>query len=227
MTICLAFNFGTHALLCADSRITYPLIGLVTDKQKIDLWHGGLVTGAGLAQLLDVVMDRLKKDQPEDTTKIKDIVRQERAQIGKRFPLASTEEVRHWIATTSWLVSYVTAVDGVTKTRVAVLHQSLEPEYRTPDSIHILVDNTSTLIMPAEATKGQADEYQATLTKNLKTLEMFGDFDAHLGHHVALMSATVAKAASDFSSVGRQVQVGIHMADGRTHLTGLIPLDAV
>lgn len=225
MTICFGFNFGRYALLAADTRVTYwPTMVLYDDDNpKVHRWTGGLVTAAGLVQLIDPVQGRLAQEEVPHTTRIKQVIEEERRRLRSQRRLGvSVDEIDRWIAHTGWLVSYTAEVDGEARVRVAVLHPSLEDEYTGPDSIHLVPENTVQLIVPPEADEQQAGRLQQTLQNVVKPLADFATVDEHYAYHRGICGLIISQVAQEWQSVSSRMQLGVHTVSGQVEVTGLL-----
>lgn len=228
MTICIGFNFDDYSLLCSDGRVTWggePGASIEDDRQKVYRWPRGLVTGAGLLQLLDMVRTRLDTDLIEDTTQFRQVIREERDNLRNIFANRySTDQIEGWITSTSWFISYLTEMEGEPICRVAIINEGLDAEFGEYDSVHLIEPNTCWLIMPKEANTEQAENFQVTCTTFMKTLSEFETINEHIQYHQSVAAGLIRTASSQYHSVGSQIQIGVQPKFGQVEVSELVDI---
>jgi len=240
MTIAIGINFGTYVLLAVDTRVSRPnWIRDNTTDQRVPLYYEddqvkihkikpGLITGAGIMDLLGLVEDRLQ-GEVSNTEQIENIVKAERRHylniIKERAVHASwlglTEEqyieyINYEIEHTGWILSYGTTVNQNNKLRLGMIH----PEFG--DRLIKWPENDPAVIWPSGMTKEVAKDINSKFFQPyIKPVEKFeildnGSLDAsiHVQHHVDLIDKIIRGLQPVFPSISLNFRIGIHMVDG-------------
>jgi len=190
-------------------------------QSKVMKWSAGLITAAGLVQLIDAVNSRLEQEQVIDTNDILAAIKEERDELRANGALvASKQEIEGFIQETGWILSYVTQQEGEPVMRLGVLHPQLELE--TNGELALYVPGEVAMIMPVEASESEATRYHELLKSLLKPIEEIENTDAHYSYHRLLCGAIVEQAASQFESVSTAMQLGVHTITGQIDTTDLI-----
>jgi hypothetical protein len=108
MTLVVGFNMRHYALIGADTRVCYYPDGHLQyrdDEEKIRHTSMGLISGAGLCNLLDPVKQRLEENEITNTDQIREAIRAERRFVEQWFPNPDAR-LREAIAHTAWMLTY-------------------------------------------------------------------------------------------------------------------------
>src|SRR5262245_53702327 len=88
MTLVVGFNMRHYALMGADTRVCYYPGGQLRyrdDAEKIRHTSMGLISGAGLCDLLDPVKERLEQNEITNTDQIRETILAERRFVEQWF----------------------------------------------------------------------------------------------------------------------------------------------
>jgi hypothetical protein len=211
MTLIAGMNLGSYAIVAADTRMSYyinDIFGYRDDGEKIRNIDPGIISGAGLASLLDAVKERLDDDQLGIVDRIADLVRGEVA-YARQQPYAMDPRVAEAIEMTAWMFTYVGTPDP-DDLSTAVLRLALT----VPSENHWLASvaaNDVWLLPPTGTTDDQFWTWKRRLKSNLQPITEAEDFPGNLQHHLRL----IGELMQDVSAVNRGVaptfQVGIHI----------------
>jgi hypothetical protein len=216
MTIAMGINFGDYVLLAADTRVTYQIgslkLGFEDDVEKIQKTSMGIITGAGLVNLLDSVKDRLTKQEITNSDEIIEIVKKEREIWGLN---------PDFISKTGWLFSYMTLIDNSPKLRLDLVHPSLaEGSVRWEE-------NKLAAIFPIEFTQDQADSLSKTVNELIKSSNEFKSAQESFQYHSIMMREIIKTIQPDCPSVSRCYQVGIHTVSGQVDISKIMNIDEI
>ncbi len=214
MSIIVGFNLETYLLVGADTRISYYPNGQFLyrdDEEKIQTTDLGLVSGAGLCDLLDPVKERFAKERPSDTVLMRQIIREECQKAATKFAGYPDPRVKQSINTTGWMLSYHTTSEQYFPAglRLAVMSNRMQG-----DTFGLVLPGTCSFLPFAGITEAQHDELLAIATDGPLRLwdpdtEPFQD---NLVHHVALIGQVILRASQMSEMVSPMFQVGIHSA---------------
>jgi len=221
MTACIGIAFGSYVLLASDTRTTwcYPDRPRHTDaSQKIHRSGIGLVTGAGLVQLLDQVKDALKVNEVLHTDQIKRFVEEACQRVRRQF--AYWGDIETWVRRTAWLVSYGTVEEGRYMVRLALLRA---PERHKKVEIEILAPMHGICLLPPEV-DDHADELCRRLTEDLHPISDFASPQEHFEYHRLLMLKCMAGFAQTLEFVSQAMHLGIHTDSGQCEISERIDL---
>lgn len=215
VSIVIAMHFGDYALLCADTRTIYVMgdkrVHVDDDKAKVHKWAHGLITGSGLTNLLDPVIDRVLEEAPLRTEEMGAIIDDEREMLRdaleERF---DTEEVEGWFYSTGWFVTYTTLVDGAPKVRIQVHHPSFEAADDNGGALR-MADQTVIVLVPATMGPEKQQEYSDRAVRLLRPLSDFESAQDHYQYHVMVCASLVASVAKETDSVSSKMLVGVHL----------------
>jgi len=212
MSIIVGFNLQTYVILGADTRISfYPDNHFVyrDDEEKIQTTGLGLITGAGLCDLLDPVKERFAQEKPSDTSLMRQIIREEGRNAAAQFAGYPDPRVEESIKTTGWMLTYVTGSEQYFPAglRLAVMSNSFKD-----DTFGLVLPGTSSFLPFAGITEAQHGELKAIVTDG--QLRMWKPeketFEDNLAHHVGLIVKVIVRASKMSEMVSPMFQVGLH-----------------
>lgn len=219
MTINIGINLGEYILLAADTRSVLcwgtRVIDHSDEAEKIQETKAGLITGAGYEDILEDVKDQISKSDIIYTDEIIAIITKSREKWLSRLPFYSGE-MRTWIKTTSWLLTYITLENESPVLRLSIIH----PEYE--DKIAYCQLNKSLVVMPGGSTPKQVVGITRLINKNIKPLESLPDLNQNINYHVVVIRSTIQAISQEFDSVGPSFQIGIQTIDGKTGVSDII-----
>ena len=111
MTLIVGLNLEQYVLVASDTRVSYFIGDRLIyrdDEEKIKPTKVGLITGAGLCDLLDPVKDRMREEEPSHTDAMRDLIRQECSRARARFGHHPDQRVRNSLNTSGWMLTYIT-----------------------------------------------------------------------------------------------------------------------
>ncbi len=229
MTICIAMHFEQYVLFAADTRTTtsWPVAAVDDTASTVLETDLGMVTGAGLTQVLRAVNARLVSDEVARVDDIHRIVLDEFART-KAMPWAgsSEAELEASLKRTGWFFTWMTVVDEAPVLRAGVLQGSMLDDLPDDAVMYEVEPDSVWLIPPAEATAEETATYLQQLEDNFRPLELFDTFEEHLKYHGDLCMAVIRDASSRFASVSAQMQVGIHPIAREVVITDRIEVDS-
>jgi hypothetical protein len=109
MTLLVGINLGSYVVLGADSRVSWydgNKFRFRDEEEKIQRTNLGLVTGAGLKDLLDPVKEHLATDREINHTNQLEVMMREARDRFKSEEEYSDDRVAEALDTTCWLFSY-------------------------------------------------------------------------------------------------------------------------
>ena len=210
MSFIVGFNLNHYLVLGADTRISYyPNNRLLyrDDETKIRTTSVGLITGAGLCDLLDPVKDRMAADEPPHTDAMRQIIREECVRAQLHFANHPDKRVHEALQTTGWMLTYITNSEQYFPAglRVAVMGSSGK-------------DNLFNLCLPGKATflpfsgitKDQHAELMQMAEAGLRPWEQGKETLAeNVVHHVSIIGRIIGRAAEMSEMVSPTFQIGI------------------
>jgi len=219
MTIALGINFGNYALLAADTRTTFynwakQIIGYTDSSVKIQKTSHGLITGAGITDLLDAVKTRLEKETITNTDQIYEIIKEERLKSAK-IPSITEDD----IGLTGWIYSYMTILNDAPKLRLDAVHPSLG------EGLARWEENKAAIICPYEARKEEADEIAATFNEAIRPSTEFATIDESCQYHGQIIIKLIRQIQPKYPSVSRCLQMGIHILNGSMSISPIMKID--
>lgn len=219
MTLVVGFNFGDYSLLGADTRVSWYIndeLRYRDDELKICRTQLGMMSGAGLCQLLDPVKERLAEMENAQNT---DAVRALVAESRRRF----VADLKHHDArvekaldTTAWMFTYVAKTGDSLTLRLAVLsseHDAL---------IGLWPPNSGGILPPSASTDEQQESWQRFLSENTRPYEPgISEIHSHVSHHAALIRRLITQVASVNDGVAESFQIGIHRLPLHIGISGI------
>lgn len=212
MTICMAFYFEKYAILAADTRLTIgdPPISYDDNQPKIDKTDIGLITGAGLHELLVAVKQRYEMSTVRTAIDTQRVIDEERRRLleSARY---DRERVNRWLEKTGWFFTYQTELDAIPTLRVAIIHGSI----KVADSgVAVVPPNQCLIIAPGDASIDASEQYNAYLSSNLRPLPPGDDASEHATYHIQLCLNLIRRASKECRSVGPYMTYGLHILNG-------------
>ena len=211
MTLIAGMNLGSYAIIAADTRLSYYINDVFSyrdDSEKIRNIDPGIISGAGLASLLEAVKARLDDDELGIIDRIADLVRGEVA-YARQQPSAKDPRVAEAIEMTAWMFTYVGAPDP-NDPSTAVLRLALT----VPSENHWLASvavNDVWLLPPTGTTEDQFWTWKRRLKNNLQPRTKGEDFPDSLQHHLQLIEELMQDVSAVNQGVAPTFQVGIHI----------------
>ncbi len=211
MTLIAGMNLGSYAIVAADTRLSYyinDVFGYRDDAEKIRNIDPGIISGAGLASLLDAVKERLDDDALGIIDRIADLVRGEVA-YARQQQYAKDPRVAEAIDMTAWMFTYVGAPDP-NDVSTAVLRLALT----VPSEDHWLASvavNDVWLLPPTGTTEDHFWTWKRLLKENLRPLTKGEDFQENLKHHVRVIGELMQSVSAVNQGVAPTFQIGIHI----------------
>ena len=222
VTLIAGLNLGSYAIIGADTRLSYyinEVFGYRDDGEKIRNIAPGIITGAGLASLLDAVKERLDDDELGVIDRIADLVRGEVA-FARQQPYAKDPRVAEAIETTAWMFTYVTATD-MNDLRTAKLRLALTVPYENHWLASVEV-NDVWLLLPTGTTEEQFWTWKHQLKNSLRPLTKAEDFPENLQYHVQLIGELMQEVSALNQEVAPTFQVGVHVMASRRLISNVI-----
>lgn len=220
MTICIAMNFGYYALLAADTRRNWgdPPFWHEDGYPKVVETPLGLVTGAGLIDLLDRVKARFTEDVVSNVDDILRIVKEERAVTIETWSYRESLELA--LRDTGWFFAYGSVVDGVPTTRVAIVHGSFGE-----DQGAVLPAGDIRFIAPGGMEASRADELMQSLSESARQLQLRDDLSEHMTHHLRLAAMLIRTVADESPNVSAEMTFGYLMVTGERYVSPAVNLN--
>lgn len=221
MTICIAFNFEKYAILAADTRLTTgdPPISYDDNQPKVDKTDIGLITGAGLHELLVAVKRRYDMGTVRTSIDTQRVIDEERTRLlaSNRY---ARDTVNKWLEKTGWLFTYQTEVDNIPTLRVAIIHGSIKV---ADPHVAVVAPNQCLIISPGDASIEESEQYRAYLCSNLRPLPPGNDASRHASYHIQLCLNLIRRASQTCRSVGPYMTYGLHILNGLVTVSERIP----
>jgi hypothetical protein len=226
MTLIVGLHLNHYVLIGADTRISYYPNDTFTyrdDEAKIWDIDMGLITGAGLANLLDPVKERLDDDELGFLSNLSQTVKDEVARI-RCEPWATKPRVKDAIETTAWMFSFV----GVPEPKQPAV---MRLGFTVPDQnyeIACVQPNTGYLFPPTGTTVEQYREWTAFVSGRLKPFDDQQDtFGSHLAHHIKLIGEIIETVSDVNEGVSKSFQFGIHVFPRPRGISNILTLDTL
>jgi hypothetical protein len=196
MTIAIGINFGAYVMLAADTRTTYfnldgSVRKYVDDSAKIQNTNIGLITGAGSKELLDLVKDRLGKEEIVHTDQILRIIGEAYTRYRKIYWRTAEADIK----STGWIFTYITIENNQPKLRLGIFHPTLG------DKLALYEQNFPAIIAPHEATKEAVDEIADFLKKTIKPYSDFTELKDSVQYHWQIIARLIQKIKPAFPRV--------------------------
>lgn len=216
MTVCIGMTFGTYALLGADTRVSKRLpfgVRYHDDQEKIQYTSLGLITGAGLVQLLDRVKDTVRDTEIRHTDELVEVAEEAYDLIRDQF--AGWKELEDWLRLTAWLVTYRAEVDNQTTVRLGVLRKAGD---RSRAKLDILEPHQAICLVPPEAAEIN-DEIHQSISAALRPLDSFDSIQEHVDYHRFVLTKYIAEFAIEFDSVSEAMHFAVHTESGQREIS--------
>lgn len=213
---------GFYAILAADTRTTSSFLGMEfydDDTSKVQKTTMGLITGAGLCQLLDAVKQRLAVVEITSTNDILRIMREERERA--RGLWRNNSNLDTWLRQTGWIFSYFGLVSGKPLLRLGMFHPGL-----SETEIGIAEIGKPLTIYPIELPQEIVEPLTKTVLAKMKVPTSESEVQASIEQNVIVIAQVISTLKPFCSSISNRLQVGIHRA-GASGISGLtdIPED--
>ena len=212
-----------RGLLAADTRITHYPSGIRIfrdDEAKIRRTSMGLITGAGLAELIDPVKDRLQAEQITVVDRIIEVVADEVSRV-QREPWAAEPRVQESLGTTGWMLTFLGP--AVSDASIAVLHLAvLGTSDKQVGSIPL---NRVYLLPPTGTTTEQFKEWFGFARDNLYPAPDSHDVESinkNIAHHCGVVKELMRTVSQANEGVAPTFQIGVHIPPHLTRITGII-----
>ena len=227
MTLIVGFNFGSYALIGADARVSYYPDGQLQfrdDNEKIRETSLGLITGAGFANLLDLVKVRLLRQTASNTDEIISIIKEERERL-KQAPWWGEKRIQEALQTTAWMFTYYgtgqSSADNPTEMHLRLAITVPQEGYK----LALVTPGQSWLLAPTGTTDQQFSEWREFLVESQKPLNRGEPALEHLAHHSKVVAELMRRVAAVNDGVCETFQLGVHLFGGGLGLSSLIGPD--
>lgn len=227
MTAIVGFNLGTYVLIAADTRVSYYPNGRLVyrdDEKKIRKTSMGIIAGAGLADFLDTVKERLEQEQITHTDRILEIVREERQALNGK-PWSRDTRVQEALKTTAWMFTYL-GVDslenptpGSAKLRLAMTLP--EENYK----IAFVLPGNAWVFPPTPATREQQERWHRFAADNLQPLDDGSPLAPNITHHAAVATHLIREISGENAGVSPTLQIGLHFLPICTAISAILSDD--
>lgn len=216
MTCILVAHLGEHVILAADKRAVQinedgSRTVLNDNVEKIVKTGVGVITGAGMVEMLDQVKSKFSGEEFDDSGEVLESILQARKKYSERY--ISSSRLHQDLRETSWVFTYPATEEGRLVTRVRFYHQS-----ESGDSLVVLGEK-GVLCLPGGLSSIEAQRVQSSLQEvvrtSLETLPYEQAAQAVFTYMVKLMSdiADVSMSVSSMCDValisGSIADVGI------------------
>lgn len=220
MTLIAGYNFGEFALIAADTRVSWYWKGALRyrdDEIKLRRSLMGLITGAGLVDLLDNVKEHLGREEVLHTDRILEIVQEAREEADERWSGYPDSHLDEALDTTGWMFTYLTpdGPDGITL-RLAAVSSAKD------DRICHIQPGKSWMLPPTGTTHEQFKEWLNILNGAYKPLTPETDFGEHLSHHLGTMVKLMKLVSSVNEGVAETLQLGFHVKGWGTAVSSIL-----
>jgi hypothetical protein len=213
MTLIVGFHLGSYALIGADTRVCYypnDQLCFRDDERKIRCIEMGLITGAGLVDMLDPVKERLDSADMIHTDTIIEAAKAQREIVLQR-PWATHPRVAQSIQQIAWMFTYVTADNPSQPTPESV---KLRLAFTVPSEGYKLVlvpPNAIWLLPPTGTTEQQFGDWTKLCQDNVQALTKGDDFGENVAHHAATIAALMKTVSAVNEGVAETFQLGLHV----------------
>ena len=195
MSFIVGLNLEQYALLGADTRVSYyPGNRLVyrDDETKIRTTSVGLITGAGLCDLLDPVKDRMAVEEPPHTDAIRQVIREECREAQRRFANCPDQRVQESLQTTGWMMTYLTDTEQYFPAglRVAIMGSADEN-----NRFQLAPPGIPAYLPFSGITQEQYDELLKMLKDELRPWKQADEsLSDNVVHHVGIIARVIKRA---------------------------------
>lgn len=211
MTLIVGLHLEKYVLIGADTRVSYypdNQFFFRDDEEKIRTTSIGLVTGAGLCDLLDPVNQRFADEAPADTYAMQRVIKEECQNAATRFAGCQDERVQGSLKTTGWMLTYHTNSTQYCPAGLRLCVMGTDDEL---ERFRLAPSLTVALLPFSEITQEQFDELQQALTTGIRAWRHAAEsFEANLTHHIRLIASTIYRASQMSEGVAPTFQIGVH-----------------
>jgi hypothetical protein len=227
MTLIVGMHLGSYVLLAADTRVTYysnEIRMFRDDFTKIRRTSMGLVSGAGIVELLDPVQDRLKAETIAIIDRIVEIV-QEQLTVVKKEPWAGHPRNADAIEHTGWMCTFI----GSDNSRDPPTHPLRLGVVGAKETlIQSIPFNDVFLLTPTGTTPEQWTAWYRFAKDNLQPLAdkaEVADIARNIAHHARVARDLMERVSLANDGVAKTLQLGVHIYPFLTGTTGIIQAD--
>ncbi len=220
MSLIVAMHLGNFAVIAADRRVVSQYgNSLVVDHdnaEKIVYAGMGFVSGSGIIELLDSVIEAFLNTKITHTDQILQIITEERKKFLSRH-FANQEWAKQQIQKTGWMFTYPTVIDDHATVRIAMLHGSWDS-----DDLGLLCKGMAKVFAPVDGTGEEAQRLSDILTKHLKTTDELPDLSESISYHIPFLQTLFNLASESYDSVSKSFHIAVHTNDGRMLISSKI-----
>jgi hypothetical protein len=227
VTLLVGINLGSYVVMGADTRVSWYTpdgeFRFHDEGEKIQKTDIGLITGAGLINILDPVKKMLAhKEVVTHTRRIEALMRDTRNRFRDDHDWTDQPHVIEALAHTCWLFTYFGSdtasarAQGNVTLRLALAHPS--SDYNRD----VIATNSAVVVMPTGSTENQVDALHRVVNEHIAPLESASDFVKNVNYHVGLIAGAMEAVAGFNQGVTQTFQVGIHTADFRFAISPII-----
>ncbi len=224
MTIAIRIKFRSYVLLAADTRITdFPPDGGLSNPddnfEKIYYTGLGIITGAGIVDLLYLVNKRLREipqNQSIRGSELLSIINFERLRLRRKLSPLSEKQIEA-INNTGWMFSSLMLKNEIYSVGLGLIYPS-SPGWR----LEQLPDNTPFPFLPPEANEAQRREIIISLKNLTKPIDQFETIEESIQYHGLQIAGLIYGLSQNFESISADCQVGAHTLDSRTGISKVI-----
>ncbi len=227
MSFIVGLNLEQYALLGADTRVSYyPGNRLVyrDDETKIRTTSVGLITGAGLCDLLDPVKDRMAVEEPPHTDAIRQVIREECREAQRRFANCPDQRVQESLQTTGWMMTYLTDTEQYFPAglRVAIMGSADEN-----NRFQLAPPGIPAYLPFSGITQEQYDELLKMLKDELRPWKQADEsLSDNVVHHVGIIARVIKRASEMSEMVSPTFQIGIQTITFDVGISNIFNLDS-
>lgn len=166
MTCILVAHLGEHVILAADKRAVQinadgSRAVLNDDVEKIVETGVGVITGAGIVEMLDEVKSKFGGKNFNDSGEVLESILQVRKDYSERY--SGSSRLDKDLRETSWVFTYPATEQGKAVTRVRFYHQSV-----SADSL-VVLGEYGVLCLPGGLSSMEAQAVQSSLQEVVRT----------------------------------------------------------
>lgn len=227
MTCILVAHLGEHVILAADKRAVQinsdgSRTVLTDDVQKIVETGVGVITGAGIVEMLDQVKSKFNGKSFNDSGQVLESIIQVRKEYSERY--SGSARLDKDLSETSWVFTYPATEQGRAVTRVRFYHQSVSADHL------VVLDENGVLCLPGGLSSMEAQAVQVSLQEvvriSLCSLPYKQAAQAIFSHMVQLMSdvadmSVSVSSACDVALISGssvEVEIGISEHTRKQHM---------
>ena len=185
----------------------------------------GIITGAGLGNLLDPVKERLKEQEITLTQQVIDIIKDERADLPNRYTWVNEDLVQESLKTTAWMLTYVGYDMAIVPTRDDVRLRLAFPVPEKDYQFALISPDTAWIFPPTGTTDEQNEQWHRFCNDQLQILTDETDVTQHIVHHIGIAARLLNEVAEANDGVSTSFQVGLHFLPIRTRVSNIVGPD--